>query len=346
MKILLLFPSVYSIDKTLKTGFQRLGHEVFLLDYRNIIESWKNKFNVQIFRFPNRIREKWNLRFFNSVNEKILIEYDKINPDIVMVYNNEMLLPETVIRMKLKSKLIFFLGDNPYYTQTNNHNLTILFHADIVVCPDSFWKKQLELLGLSNVCFEVPGFNEETNSPVVPDADEIKKYQSDIFFCGNSYIDSWGFKRALFLSKFVKFHLKFYGNHTWERWFGIFPELRNSFNLQTSPMSFEMLNLLSNCTKVYPVDANPGILNGLHVRIFDCIAGNVLPLAEYRDDISTVFKDIEIPLIKNYNEAESVARKYISNDSLRLRTLADLREYVFSEYKPEHIISRILNRLG
>ena len=342
MKILLLCPSFYTLDKTISLGFTRLGHEVILFDYRKELEKWKGKVNTQIYRLPYKFRNKWERFHLSDINKIHLQKYQKHNPDIVFIYNNEMLIPETVKVFKQKSKIIFILGDNPYYTPTNNYFLNLLTYADLIVSPDSFWKHQLELIGIKNITQEFLGFNDELNFPIKPTEDELAAFGTDVLFIGGGYVDSWGYKRTLFLSKFTDLDLKVYGTKNWIRWFKFFPEVQNKFTLLDKPLSFERVNLLSNTAKVYPVDANPGLLNGLHVRIFDCIGSGILPLVEYRKDLETVFKDVEIPIIYNYDEAKSVAKKYIANDNIRETTLKNLRVFITERYKPENVLQRII----
>ncbi len=345
MKVLLLCPGFYTLDKTLKLGFTRLKHDVFHYDYRTTIENWKNKTNTQIYRLPFKLRNNWETYYLSEINKLHLKKYDEYNPDIVFIYNNEMLLPETIKYFKQKSKIVFFLGDNPYYTPTNNYYLNLLTYADLIISPDSFWKHQLELIGIKNIVHDYLGFNDEINFPIKPTEAELKEFGSDVLFIGGGYVDSWGYKRTLFLSKFTDFNLKIYGTKNWIRWFKFFPAVENKFTLLVKPLSFEKVNILSNCAKVYPVDANPGLLNGLHLRIFDCIGSGILPLVEYKKDIETVFKDVEIPIIRNYNDAEAVAKKYIEDDELRINTLNKLRSFINENYKPELVIKRILGKV-
>jgi spore maturation protein CgeB len=346
MKILLLSPSSYSIDKTIKLGFSRLGHQVVHFNYRNKIPEWKEKINTQIYRLPLKFRNIWEKKYFTSINDLFIREFEIQKPDIVFIYNNEMLLPDTLNYFRSKSKIIFFLGDNPFYTPTSKFNLTILFYANLIISPDSFWVKQLEALGIGNCIHEVFGFNDELNFKIDRTEEGQTKFGSEVLFIGNNYVDSWGYKRTLFLNQFKDFNLKIYGTKNWIRWFEFFPELRKKFILLQKPFTFDEVNILSNYAKVYPVEANPGLINGLHIRIFDCIGSGVLPLVEYRRDAEIIFKDIEIPVIKNYSEAASIAKKYMGNDKLRETTIEKLRTFVLENYKPEKVLSRVLNHVG
>jgi spore maturation protein CgeB len=345
MKVLILSPGSYTLDKTFRSGLGKLGHEVVQFDYRESIKEWKNYINVQVYRLPFKYREKWEVYFMDEINRRHIEKFDSCNPDIVFIYNNEMIHPSTLKYFRTKSKVIFFLGDNPYYTPTNNFYIRLLEDADLIISPDSFWIKQLELIGIKNLTFELFGFNEEINHIVTPTEDELSQFGTDVLFVGAGYANSWGYKRAKFLSCFTGFNLKVYGDRQWYKWINYFPELEKNFILQKRHLSFEEVNLYCNCAKVYPVDANPGILNGLHVRIFDCIGSGILPLVEFREDINRVFRDIEIPTIHRYDEAYDVACKYINDEVLRKSRLDLLRKYAIEFYSPDKVLKRILGKL-
>lgn len=343
MKVLLLCPSFYTLDKTIKTGFERLNYQLYHHDYRKFITGWQQQVNTQIYRLPNKYREKWENHYFPLINKKHIEVFEQEKPDVVFIYNNEMLLPETIKYIKSKNaKIIFLLGDSPYYTPTNKYYLHLLFFADLIVSPDSMWAEQLSLLGIKKITLDFPGFDDTLMSFREPTQKEKSEYNFDVFFVGTGYPDLWGYKRTLFLSKFANLNLKVFGTKHWLKWLEFFPELKPKFELQRGKISDEQLIIISKCAKVYPVDANPAILNGVHLRVFDCIAHGVLPLVEYRKDHDKFFSGTELPVIKNYDEAEKIAMRYIENDELRIKTLSDLRTFVKENYKPEKVLNRII----
>lgn len=346
MKILLLFPSAYTLHKTISNGFQKLGYTVHHHDYRHYLKSWQEKVNTQIYRLPFTYRNKWEGYFLSLINRKHLEIFDEEKPDIVFIYNNEMLLPNTLDYFKKRNaKIIFIMGDSPYYTPTNRYYLPLLFFADLIISPDSFWADQLKLLSIKNVIVDFPGFDESLLNFREPTIEERKNFSIDVLFVGTNYVDGWGFKRTLFLSKFAQFNLKIYGNNKWLRWLEFFPELKPKFELLKERLSLERLVIMSKCAKVYPVDANPAILHGLHLRVFDCIAMGILPLVEYRKDHDIFFKGVELPLIRNYDEASVMARNFIEKDNIREKTLKTLGEYIKENFSAEKVLHRLLNKL-
>jgi len=346
MKVLLFTPSFYTLHKTVFSGFQNLGFKVLQHDYRFSISRWKNKVNVQAFRFPFSIRNAWEKKFIQDINDIHINIFNNEKPDIVFIYNNEMLLPSTLNYFKEENtKIIFFLGDSPYYTPTNKHYLQLLFYGDLVVTPDSFWRDQLKQIGLQNIIVDFPGFDDSLINFREPLDSEKIAYSFDILFVGTGYANSWGYKRALFLSKFSDFNLKIFGDNKWYRWIKYFPELLPSFQKMKKRISDEQLIIMSKCAKVYPVDANPAILNGIHLRIFDCIAMGVLPIVEYRKDQDTFFNGVSLPTIKTYDQIKGITKRYLRNDSLRVSTLKELQDYTNKNYRADVVIKRLLEKI-
>lgn len=340
MKTLLLFPSIYTLGTTFSSGLKNLGFEVSEFDYRSKVKSWKNTINTQMYRLPFNIRSKWNNSYMGAINKVQIENYNKVYPDIVVIYNNEMLFPETVKYFSKRSKIIFYLGDNPFYTPTNDYFLDLLFMSDLIISPDSFWKQQLELMGINNCVTEYFYTQKEKDNQVIDEKIE----SHDLLFVGMSYVNSWGYKRALFLSKFADMDIRIHGNSSWYRWLEFFPELKPKFILKSNYSENYMAQLHAHA-KIYPYDSNPGLLNGIHVRIFDCIDYGVLPIPEYRADLEQVFKNQNLPIIYDYKKAKEVADYYLRNDSERIELVNSLQKFLENNYKPEISLARIISKI-
>lgn len=343
---MLICPEYYLIDKIFLDGFRSNGCEVVLHNYRNDNSDFFERINSNKSRFPYCIRSKWEKYYLKIINEKHLSEFYRINPDLVMIYNNEMLLPGTLNKFKKNSKVFLFLGDNPFYSQsTNKHNLTLISLADKVFSPDTYWIGQLEQLGFTNIYYFVSSVSERAEHESETTNNRKIKYASDIVYIGRNYPHSWGYKRTLFLSKFADFDLKIYGDKSWDQWLELFPELQEKILKHHKRLSNDNVRQIMISSRIYPVDSNPGIFNGLHLRIFECIENGILPVVEYRKDIELVFKDIEIPVVYNYNECKSVAKKFLEDDNKRLSVLKGLKEHVVKRYSPGKSVAGILNHM-
>lgn len=343
MKVLLLFPRFYSLDRSFKKGFELNGHEVLTFDYRQSLTKLAEKINSRKVKLSHSLRKRWENYYFEKINFKHKEIFNDYDPDVVLIYNNEMLLPGTMKEFRKRARIIFFLGDSPFYTPTSNYNLSLLYHSEHIFCPDSGWIEQLRMLGLDNLHFLAAASDPELNFKTDVSDEHKRNFGSDLVFIGGNYDHSWGFKRCLFLNEFADMDFRFYGPASWEKWFSEFPRLKRCFvPHQQGRIGFQQLNTILNCSKIYPVDANPGLINGVHIRIFECIRSGILPIAEYRKDIERVFSGAEIPVIHNYSEAAKIAEKYLEDDTLRNNTINDLMEYVRKNYSPERTVGEIL----
>jgi len=343
MKGLLLIPKLYTISKTFIKGLERNNCDVFHYDYREDTKGFEEKIHTHIRKFPHKIRSKWYRIYVSKINKRHLELFHKYQPDIVLVYNSEMLLPETVVEMKRSAKVCFFMGDSPFYTPTNDFYLQCLMKADCILCPDSFWVEQLKGIGLSGVHFFLLGSNPETNFPREVSNTEKETWGSDLVFVGATFSNVVGYKRALFLSKFSELDIRIYTNKMIERWYTFFPDLKKKVIYPEKRISDEDLNVILNCCKIYPVDANPGLINGIHVRIFDCIASGILPIAEYRKDVRDVFGKVGLPIIDDYNKAASIVQYYLDNELERKDIISALSKYVDEHYSPQKSIAKLLD---
>ena len=338
MKVLLLIPSVYSLANTIRKGFLSLDYNTEVYDYRNDVSGNLKNVNTQMYRLPFSVRKKWNAYFMNKINVLHRKKFDNEHPDLVLIYNNEMLLPETIAHFKKSAKVMFFLGDNPFYTPTNDYYLHLLFSADMIISPDSFWTQQLELMGIKNCTTEY--FNTQHN----PFTQTENVEPHDLLFVGMSYVNSWGYKRALFLSHFADMDIRIHGNSAWYRWLEFFPQLKDKFILK-GRYSDEYMDLLHRNAKIYPFDSNPGVLNGIHLRLFDCIEYDMLPIPEYRKDIQDVFSKEHLPIITDYSKAKDIVQHYLDNDTERIELVQSLKSFIRNNFNPEKSLGRILSRI-
>jgi glycosyltransferase involved in cell wall biosynthesis len=346
-KSLLLCPDHYSLAGVFSEILKNLSGETYSINIRRFAGTFDLRIDTQIFRFPHTLRSKWEAYFLGRLNKAFLDYYHELLPDLVMVYNSEFLSPETCEIMKEKSKLIFFLGDSPFFTKGNNYYLAILKYADLILAPDTFWIKQLNITGLTNTMFFVPGINREMYFELAEEEIDSDIPASEVLYTGMSYPDSWGYKKALFMNQFVNFNLKIYGSRHWKKWFKYFPELRSKFT-ESGFIPVKRLNAMMNRSRIIPVDGNPGILNGFHIRLLEALGSGALPLIEYRRDLDhEVFKQAttSLPLVKDYRDAGDLAAYYLKNENERNELTRTLKQYIIKEYSAGENAARIAEAL-
>jgi hypothetical protein len=346
MKAIIFIPLKYTIGPMIVEGFEANGWEAKLIDYIQYLPAWRNKLFVKSIGLPNKLTKYIHPEYFNLINIKYseIIENEK--PDLILIYNNQYFSPELLQKIKNKTKITFYLGDHPLFSDTSDTNLTILQYSDYTISPDTYWKRELETMGIPNVHFDALGYNKKCNFKIEQISTEDRNnYSNDLVFVGMNYTNSAGYKRSLFYSQFADLDIKLYGSSGWDRWLQYFPGISDKFQALKDRMSQEKLNLILNCCKIYPIDQNPGIIHGIHTRVFEAIGSEILPLVEYREDIDLIFKNINIPVIKKYSEGSSMAKYFLNNEEIRILRIKELKEYVDNNYLPRFAIYKLLNNV-
>ena len=347
-RALLLCPAQYSLSNSLRSILSHLAGEVRYSDIRSAINSRVMKLNSQAFRLPHGVRRRWEKYFLEKVNEMILSQVEEFRPDLVMVYNSLYMVPETCRSVSSRSKLVFFMGDSPFYTPQNNYYLSCLPHADLILSPDSHWLQQMVTMGLEKTVYFVPGVDTSSYFRLPPESAPAGSERSGVLYAGACYLNSWGYKKAMLMSYFTRFDFRLYGNSAWRRWFSFFPDLEKVFT-ESGFIAQEEMNRMYNTAAVIPVDGNPGIINGVHLRMFEALAAGALPLIEYRNDVDSLlfngFKE-QLPLVRDYRKAADMADYYLNNERERSGLVCLMDEFLAREYSHELNASRLAEALG
>lgn len=346
-RTLILCPKRYSVYDLLRSILSGMSGEIRGFDVNDHIGKRKLWLNAQAFRFPGRFRAGWEKNFLRIANERLVREINEFRPDLVLVYNSEYLLPETCASIRKSSKLVFYLGDSPFYTPHSNWFLASLTYADLILAPDSFWISQLNTVGLGATMHFIPGIDEKLYFRVPDEMIPEETTRTEILYVGANYLNSWGFKKAMLMSKFTSYDLRIYGNSAWKRWFDLFPELRSSF-IETGYIDTARVNLMFNRTKIVPVDGNPAIINGVHLRLMEALGAGTLPLTEYRQDIDKLIfagSQLEVPFIRDYSKAADIAGYWLVHESERAETAEAMRSFVLRKYSSAENAARLSERL-
>lgn len=345
-KVLLLFPKRYSMTATLCQAFTELGWDAEIVDYLAMAPAKIHSWDSAAKKLPGVARKWWQQKYHGYINKNYLSLIKLYQPDLLIIYNHQFIDPDLLRLLHPQLKIVFLLGDHPLYSLTYKYNLRILEQSDCTICPDTHFLKDLKMMGIPNLVHDLFGASEAVFHPVddIPDWVE-QKYRADLLYVGTSYGMASGYKRALFLNSFAGEDLKIFGPANWDYWLPMFPNLRKHYHLTRSRISDEELNLAMNCAKIYPIDQNQGIINGIHVRVFEAIAAGILPLVEYRSDIDIVFGDL-LPVIKSYTDAKELARHYLDNEVLRVSTIQKLRSIVKQRYSTVEFAYRLLHKVG
>lgn len=344
-RALLIFPKMYSMVKAFEEGFKENGWDVKNHDTTAGINKTQIKIYRNLHKFPGKIRTRWHRHFLNVINKKFMEHFLDYEPQIVLAYNSGMLMPETMKEIQKKAKVCFYMGDSPFYPTRTDTYLSCLLNADLVLSPDSYWRKQLTGMGIGTVKPFLIGTSKESNHVKQVSEKEKKKWGSDLVFVGITSPSTRGHKRILFLNQFSDLDLKIYTSTKIHTWYKEFPKLKKRVVHPEKRLTDAELNTLLNCCKLYPVEVPSGLINGVHLRIFECIGSGILPLAEYRKDINEIFAKEGLPIIRDFNKASEQALYYLKNEDERRDIIDGLQEFVKKNYSPAHSIGNVLDEL-
>lgn len=346
MKVLLLIPKRYTLTEMLMENFKKIGWDVVILDDSEILPHLFGVLYNKTVGFPKILIKNWKQYYYRKVNEIYLKNFAQNEPDLVVVYNNQFTLPSTLKEFKKYSKISFILGDNPLYSDTFNYNLEILKYSDYTVCPDSFWRDQLTSIGLKNVFLDFIGYDKNIFFKAINIPKEIfNRFNSDALFIGRAYRGASGFKRAAFYNEIKINNFKIFGNSEWLDSFESFPDLQKKFIVLKENISNSELNFALNSTRVYPIEQNKGIINGIHLRVFESIGAGTLPIVEWRKDVEDLF-GANIPTVKNYSELNRKILYYLNNERERTDITKYLKAILDKKYSPFIFVKNIIQHTG
>ncbi len=344
MKCLLLAPSRYPFIRAIGSGLRKNGITVRAVDYQDFFGPRTNARYNNYTSLPRRLRRLWEEPYVRRANEEYLRILSEEKPDLVFIYNDQLVRPGTVRAFQEQARVAFYLGDHPLYTPTNPYNLSILSASSYTITPDSFWREQLMRMGLDNVVVDHFGTDPEVHFPMEVTAAQRAEHGADLMYIGSASKTSWGYKRARFLDLFSGMDLRAWITGPMDRWYDEFPALAAKVRPH-GHFDAAFNNLAYNCAKLAPVELVPSLFHGIHVRVFDALGAGALPLCEYSLDLEETFAGTGIPLIRDYREAAELARHWIAADAERAATVARMRAVAAGRYAPELVIRRMLDHI-
>jgi spore maturation protein CgeB len=343
MKIVLLFSyQSHSVYRIFKKTLEAQDHDVHWL-YQTYSRTQKDQTLYKLSKFLPGGREAFLAKERSAQNQHMIDRIEELKPDLVLSYNDAGLYPDMIRKIKSMSTFAMFLADNPFYSFYKKDFLDLVLEADYVFTPDTGCKEQLSMLGIGHVHYSNLGMNPDLFFKIDKRDDLPADFKHDILYLGSLHnLDAWALKRALMLESLSDLDLSAFGNRTWTRILDAHPALKEKFTVLAKPMSHDELNQRMNCCKIYPVDAHPGILSGIHARVFDAISAGILPVAEYRSDMDIVFDKVKLPVFRTYDELRSLTQAFIVDDKGRETLIKELYDFTVENYSSDMCIKQML----
>lgn len=322
------------------------GKNVNYINIHNLYSSYLRNTAKYSHRLPRKYDNKILSFHFKVVNDAVIARYLSEKPSHIFVYNDCMILPETISFFKKNgTAVITFLGDDPNYLfPAKKTFLLTVINSDKVILPDTGWINGLKMLGVKEIIYSPIGTDPEIFFKTKPPESELKKYECDFLFIGTGYfLNAWGIRRADILNELSGMNFKLFGDKLWKELFAFYPGLQKHYT-EKRMLSYEV-NTASNCSKIYPVVVNSGVVNGVSTRVFDCAASGIFILAEYRSDIEMLFPGNEVVCFKSKTELKEKAMYYLKNEKERNELSENLRKIVLQKYTLTHSVRDILGQI-
>ena len=324
LRVLICIPQRITLYKFVYNAYKNNGYDVVSFDALNEIPRIIKYFYHKTLGLPIIKKVFYKLiTYIINKRFKIIIQNNSFNH--LFIYNSEFINSFNIKECRKKAvKIIYYLGDSIFYTNTFDGNIDSISYSDIILSPDSFWCLLIENSGIrSKVCKLIPGPNPEF---VLSDN---KKFIDKVVFVGSNYPCSEGHKRAGLLDS-LSDKLVLYGNSSWMKWIKRYPSLKNKYK-KIGYLTDSEVSEIINIYKLSIVDANSGIVSGIHQRLLDISQTNCLPLVEYRYEIEDVVGNADI-VFKNTDNLLELVDRYLTHEDLRLVELEKIRNHVKEQY--------------
>ena len=108
-KVLIIGPAFFGYNYSIKHAFDALGYESEVLQYDGLIHpfNWKNAVLNKISPSNKWLKEKCKRNF----NRLAIETHRSFSPDLVFIYNGDILTPQSITQFKQKSKVAIWLLD-------------------------------------------------------------------------------------------------------------------------------------------------------------------------------------------------------------------------------------------
>lgn len=302
-KVLIIGPSFFYYNQSIAFAFKQLGFDYKIVEYDEPLHPFnlKNKILNKFITNKQKLQEK-SRRLFNSF---LLDNFSAFKPDLVFIYNGDIIEPDTILEFRKTSKVVVWALDGVY-----RHPRSVAL-APLVDAYFCFEQDDVTYLAQKGI-----------QAYFLPQACDTSIYHPlslekdiDILFVGALY----GYPNRIRLLKkvvqtFPEAKIKIYG--VYKPWYKtplkwLFREKRNVFmNKNITPAE---VNLLYNRSKVCINIHHEQSKNGANPKVFEISGSRALQLVDYNPYIASVFKNGEIGMYHSEQELLDLIKSHLSS---------------------------------
>lgn len=304
-KVLIIGPSFFNFNHSISNAFKELSYDTKIVSYDEPIHPFTIKNAILHKTLPNKesIKKESRLLF----NQFICKEYNSFTPDIVFIYNGDILEIETIVHFKKRSKVAIWLLDALY------RHPQVEALAQFTSAFFCFEKDDVLSLDTKGI-----------NSYFLPQACDTTIYfplsipkDIDILFVGTLYQYP---KRIEFLKKIVShyknYNIQIYGIYkpiykNPIKW--LFREKRKIFkNKNVTPSE---VNILYNRAKICINIHHEQSKNGANPKVFEIAGSKSFQITDWNPFLEKAFPHGQIALYHSDNELLSMIDYFLKKDT-------------------------------
>lgn len=330
-KVLIIGPNFFSINDSISNAFVALGWETYIEAYDNPIHPfkgwnrWRHKFSFN----REKLKEKSRVLYNTYIREK----FDTLQPDLVFIYNGNILQTSTLDFFRTKAKVVIWMLDGIHHVPECKSHID---HADVFFCFEQEDVNWFDSKGKR--AYFLPQAYDETVYFPISLAKDI-----DILFIGNLYRYN---KRIDYLNKLLKafpdkkiliygIYKPYYKNPI--KW--LFRERRDVFMNKNLPR--EKVNEFYNRAKLVLNIHHEQSQNGANPKVFEICGAGAYQICDANPYIESLFSNNEIGLYKTDLELINCVDVALRND--KTTEAKHALDIVYSSHTFKHRIEEILS---
>jgi hypothetical protein len=325
-----------------KEALEKRGHHVDYMNAAEIEIELRKNFN----RISRIIRYNFYIdpalaRIYREYNEYVFDTFMKMKYDVVFIYNDANVFPDTIKRMQRQgARVVLLLADDPMFVRERHWFFQDVIEADHVFVHDVEWTGWMHMMDQKNVHHLIGGSSPSVFYPVSPTEDEQRKLGADLLFVGRNYgLNADGLYRGGILNALLEFDIKIFSSSGWNGVFAYYPELERRITPRS--LTLQELNAAHSACRISVALSNWGIRTGLFTRIFDVSLSGGFALAEYRRGIDEAYPGGLITQFKSLSELREMVRYYLDHEEERKSRAEAARAYTIENYTVDRLAEQI-----
>lgn len=332
-KVLIIGPSFFYYNHSIGNAFEKLGFDTKIVEYDEPVHPFnlKNKILNKVLMDKAPLQKKSRETF----NAFIIKEFALYSPELVFIYNGDILEPETIQLFRKSSKVAIWALDGVY---RHPRSVALAPLADAYFCFEQddvtyLTHKGIQAYFLPQACDTSIYYPQSLEKDI------------DILFVGALY----GYPTRIRLLKkvvetFPEAKIKIYG--VYKPWYKnplkwLFREKRNVFmNKNITPAE---VNLLYNRSKVCINIHHEQSKNGANPKVFEISGARAFQLVDYNPYIASIFANGEVGFYHSDAQLLSLIEQHLSSNDIEI--VQQAYDIIVSKHTFENRVSTVLSIL-